>query len=130
MITLKEYVKDWPEKYPQEYIDSAVEENAKFLLHQVNTFLEMLDVKDVHVNSGWRPREHNAKIGGAKNSAHISGRAVDIADPNGGLAAVIANAPEKLRAMELWMENPKHTKTWVHLDNLHRKDRPSRTFLP
>jgi len=130
MITLADYVQDWPGKYPQEYKDVGVEENAKFLLHQVNTFLEMLDIKDVHVNSGWRPREYNAKIGGAKNSYHVVGRAIDLADPLGGLAAVIKDNPEQLRAMQLWMEDPAHTKTWVHLDNGMRKDRSSRIFIP
>lgn len=128
MITLADYVKDWPEKYPEEYLASRVEDNAKFLLHQVNTLLQMLNVDVVHVTSGWRPREHNEKIGGAKNSYHIVGRAVDIADPLGGLAQLIKDNPEKLRSLQLWMEDPAHTKTWVHLDNGMRKDRASRIF--
>lgn len=130
MIALADYVKDWPEKYPQEYKDAEVENNAKFLLHQVNTFFEMINVDVVHVTSGWRPREHNVAIGGAKNSYHIVGRAIDLADPLGGLAAILRDNPEKLRAMQLWMEDPAHTKTWVHLDNGFRRDRPSRIFIP
>lgn len=31
------------------------------------------------INSGYRTPEHNAKVGGAKNSSHLKGFAVDIA---------------------------------------------------
>jgi len=47
-------------------------------------FLQMLDNarelygKPMRVNSGYRTKEHNAKIGGVKNSSHILGLAADI----------------------------------------------------
>jgi len=46
--------------------------------------LEMLDMargkfdKAIHINSGYRTKEHNKKIGGKKDSAHLKGYAVDI----------------------------------------------------
>jgi len=47
-------------------------------------FLEMLDnarelySKPMRVNSGYRTKEYNTKIGGVKNSSHILGLAADI----------------------------------------------------
>lgn len=35
--------------------------------------------KPIHINSGFRTEEHNNKIGGKSDSAHLSGLAVDIA---------------------------------------------------
>jgi len=34
--------------------------------------------KPIKINSGYRSPQHNAKIGGAKNSQHLTGKAVDI----------------------------------------------------
>ncbi len=51
-------------------------------------FLHMLDAarkiygKPMRVNSGYRTKEHNAKIGGVKNSSHIKGLAADISCKN------------------------------------------------
>ena len=48
---------------------------------------EMLDKIDlvrskfdraIHINSGYRTKEHNKKVGGKKNSYHLKGLAVDI----------------------------------------------------
>jgi hypothetical protein len=130
MITLAEYLMGRDKLYPEEFAAHNVEANAQFLLHQVNTLLKGLNLEGVEVRSGWRPAEINKKVGGAPKSAHLVGRAIDIADPLGGLAAVIKDNPEKLRAVQLWMEDPAHTKTWVHLDNITRRDRASRIFLP
>jgi hypothetical protein len=132
MITLADYVKDWPEKYPDEYRDGDIENNAKFLLHQVNTFLEMIGMPEVHaITSGWRPREYNATIpNAARNSYHIAGRAVDIADPTGELIKKIAPRATERRAMQLWMESPLRTRGWIHLDNGFRKDNETRIFQP
>ena len=47
-------------------------------------FLQKLDQareiygKSMRVNSGYRTKEHNAKIGGVKNSSHLRGLAADI----------------------------------------------------
>ena len=34
--------------------------------------------KSITVNSGYRSKEHNAKVGGVENSQHVLGRAADI----------------------------------------------------
>ena len=35
------------------------------------------------INSGFRSKAHNKKVGGVSNSAHLKGYAIDIATPNG-----------------------------------------------
>lgn len=47
--------------------------------------------KPVHINSACRCPEHNAKVGGSKNSQHVLGRAVDI--------RVIGHTPEEIAAV-------------------------------
>lgn len=130
MITLQEYYMGRDLEYPEEFESSGVADNARFLLHQVNGLLKSLDIEGVEVRSGWRPKDINAKVGGSSRSYHLVGRAIDIADPLGGLGIILSQNPEKLRAHQLWLEDPQKTKTWVHLDNGMRRDRESRIFLP
>ncbi len=130
MITLEQYLMGRDKLYPDEYAIVHVEDNAKFLLHQVNSLLISLGLEGQEVRSGWRPREINAREGGKEHSYHLVGRAIDISDPLGGLYTILETNPDKLRAHQLWMESKTATKSWVHLDNGWRKDRPSRIFLP
>ncbi|TXH47614.1 MAG: hypothetical protein E6Q97_26810 [Desulfurellales bacterium] len=130
MITLAEYYMGRDREFPEEFEGANVEHNAKFLLHQVNGLLKSLNIDNVEVRSGWRPRVINEKVGGSSRSYHLVGRAIDIADPLGGLGIILSQNPEKLRAHQLWLEDPQKTKTWIHLDNGIRKDRESRIFLP
>jgi hypothetical protein len=84
----------------------------------------------VVVSSGWRPRGLNAKIkGAAKNSYHIYGKAVDIAD-NGELDRAIQANPALLEKWGLWLEHPDNTPGWTHLDVGTRTDRDIRIFKP
>jgi hypothetical protein len=116
--------------YPEEFRNYRVEENAIGFLAQLNPFLASVNITIIHLRSGYRPIEINAREGGAKHSYHIIGKAVDLADPFGNLAAVFAAHPEKLRANQLWLENPEHTPGWAHLDCGVRRDRESRIFNP
>jgi len=49
-----------------------------------NELISMLDVarkkygKSISINSGYRTRDHNAKVGGTPNSSHLKGLAADI----------------------------------------------------
>ena len=53
----------------------------------------------------------------AMGSSHLYGCAVDIADPNGLLATWLQSIEGQRRLVEcgLWMEDPKSTKGWCHL---------------
>ncbi len=77
--------------------------------------------KPMIITSGYRPPFLNTKVGGAPNSAHLTCRAVDIADPKGTLKAWLT--PEKLTKYGLWMEDPAATPTWVHLQIRPAKNR-------
>lgn len=40
--------------------------------------LRFIDIEDIYITSGYRCPEHNKKVGGAGNSAHVKGMALDI----------------------------------------------------
>lgn len=82
--------------------------------------LEQLRVaygKPITINSGYRCPEHNKKVGGAPNSYHMQGRAVDIAVPN---------KAERYKLVKIAMQlgfggceiSPKH----LHVDNRDQAD--------
>jgi hypothetical protein len=65
------------------------------------------------VNSGVRCPAHNKAEGGAPKSAHMEGKAADVADPQGHLASILTDLVcEKLG---IWIEDPRFTKGWVHV---------------
>lgn len=76
------------------------------------------------ISSGFRDKESNARVGGAKASAHLEGMAVDIFDPHGRLALFCVTNQDLLKHFQLWVENPNKTKGWVHIQTrpvpLHR----------
>lgn len=75
--------------------------------------------KPIIVLSGARCLEHNTKVGGAKASAHVEGRAVDL-ERTPSLEAFCSL--DNLEKYDLYMEDLEHTKTWVHL-----QDRPTKS---
>jgi len=101
-------------------------EESKITIRRVNKLLKMLNLEaSPTINSGYRDAEYNVKIGGSKNSTHVLGMGIDIGDKNGSIKAQITE--EMLVACGLYMESPKHTPTWCHLQT-----RPTRRriFLP
>ena len=53
-------------------------ENVKVIAEQLQVLRDVLNVP-IKINSAYRSVAHNKKIGGVKNSKHITGKAVDIA---------------------------------------------------
>lgn len=82
--------------------------------------------KPIIVLSGARCPDHNKKVGGAPNSAHCEGRAVDVERTPALLAFCTEDNLEKFG---LYMEHPDSTPGWIHLT-----DRPPgsgrRVFKP
>lgn len=104
------------DNYRKERSESVMT-NAVNLVKRVNGLLDDLGWKDsIVVSSGWRPESINRAIGGAKNSYHTKGMAVDISDPYKRLAKAILERVDLLDKYELWMENPEKTSNWVHMD--------------
>jgi uncharacterized protein YcbK (DUF882 family) len=113
-------------------LTEEVKANADNLLNRVNALLADLNwPSPAYVSSGWRPPSINASVANsAKRSHHMSGRAMDIKDPDGRLAKAILERPELLEKHGLWMEDPSFTKGWVHLDTGTRSARKVRVFKP
>jgi hypothetical protein len=73
------------------------------------------------VSSGWRPPAINAgTLGAAPNSKHMTGRAIDLYDPDGDLDnwLMTDKGVGTLEALGLWMEHPSATKGWCHLQTV------------
>ena len=82
--------------------------------------------KPITITSGYRTAEHNAKVGGAKSSQHLLGRAADIQVQGVSVEDVAAYA-ESL--MPTWGGVGRYpvkagrTKGWVHVDTRPNKSR-------
>lgn len=72
----------------------------------------VLGNKPIHISSGYRSLALNKAIGGAANSAHITGHAVDFTCPGYGTPLSICKAlrTSKLQFDQLILEG-----TWVHI---------------
>jgi hypothetical protein len=82
------------------------------------------------VASGWRPAAVNdATCNAAKSSTHLSGEGLDTRDPERKFARWCLRNLHELERLGLWMEDPRWTPTWVHLQT-----RPpasgKRVFIP
>lgn len=140
MITLDDYFRepnkpgnrDRRQDYPVDY-DACFPHGVGYptdLLRKVNELLKRHNITGVKVSSGWRPPSVNAKVGGAKKSLHMDGRAVDLSDKDGTIDTAIRGRPDWLKELGLWLEHPDSTPGWSHLDIGMRADRPSRMFKP
>lgn len=121
MITSETY-------FGKETVDAKTATQAQDLLAKVNSFLE--HVPGEHkMTSGYRSPEHNAKIGGAKLSNHMTGNAVDIYDPNKELARFVFRKQLLLADYGLYCEDMRCTRNWVHFQNVAPRS-GSRFFIP
>lgn len=123
MITLEDYFKGHAGN-PE--ITGTMEANADELLNRVNILLEEAASGGVSLrknpstgtyvsgqrNGGFRPS--NSTVGASK-SKHREAKAVDIYDPNRELATWCINHADRLHENGLWMEDPRWTPTWTHL---------------
>jgi len=80
--------------------------------------------KPLQVHSGYRCAAHNKAIGGAKNSNHVKGQAVDIQS-----LVKILDLPKFLEEYDLYTEDPTQTLTWQHLQTVVPKSK-KRIFSP
>lgn len=119
------------------YIEPPSDEvraNAADLLNRVNALLAdcvlIEAAMEPVVNSGWRPAGYNATIANAApKSKHITGQAIDLADPDGDLDDFLFNNQWLLEKHRLWMENPLATKGWTHLQSVAPRS-GNRVFIP
>lgn len=68
------------------------------------------------ITSGYRTKEHNDNIGGAKNSQHLFGRAADIQASGSSAQKIVALAREfGFTGVGVAQKGP-HSKRFIHLD--------------
>src|SRR3990167_8513583 len=116
-IVLKEsdYWMGRDQKYPED-LTGEIEANAAELLGKVNNLLDAIGWPDPGVRSGWPPPAVNdATSDRAASSKHLTGQAVDLADPDRSLARAIMAEPDVLAQFGLYMEDCRWTPTWCHL---------------
>lgn len=131
MLTLEDY---FGRVLHIEAPSDEVKVNAGILLARVNALLHdcaMIEAAAIpKVNSGWRPAAYNAGIpNAAPKSKHITGQAIDIADPDGELDEYLFKNQNVLEDHGLWMENPLATKGWTHLQSTPPRS-GNRVFIP
>lgn len=115
--------------------------NAAILLDRVNTLLRRaeetgrvdLDINPYtgtlvggQQNGGWRPPECPI---GAPRSAHKTGEAVDLYDPDGDIDNCIMANQNWLTELGLCIEHPSATRGWCHLSTRLPKS-GNRIFYP
>jgi uncharacterized protein YcbK (DUF882 family) len=125
MITTETY-------FGRHEVSEDIQANAVRLLSAVNLFLA--DYQDSHdaqirMSSGYRSPEHNAKIGGATSSNHMTGQAIDITDYDRNLAKYCLEHPERLQTHGLYCEDLRATPSWVHFQTVPPRS-GNRFFIP
>ena len=100
-----------------EEITDDIQRNALITVERSNELLNRAGRSDIDtVNSGWRPQGINDSTGNsAKNSRHLTAQAVDLPDVDRSLAEWCVDNLDVLREIGLWMEDPRWTPIWVHL---------------
>lgn len=88
--------------------------NLGKLLTAVNGFRAAYGQK-MTVSSGYRPGHYNSDAGGAKGSCHKTCEAVDFKDPDGAIKKFAQANIKVLEQFGLYMESPRSTPTWCHL---------------
>lgn len=84
----------------------------------------------ISITSGFRPADVNAATkGAAKKSNHLLGNAADLSDRNGALCRLVLANLDLLQAHDLWLEDPRHTPTWIHLQTVPPRS-GKRIFAP
>lgn len=114
-------------KFPAD-LTPEIRRNAALLLKRVNRLLEIAAREGIRpsqdvrtgtaVASGWRPKAVNdATPNAGKKSCHVTGQAIDLRDhvPDRALARWCLRSRDRLEEIGLWMEDPRWTPNWVHL---------------
>lgn len=118
----------YEDRIDSEECTTSVRANAADLAERVSKLCDLLGVKP-RITSGFRTIEANRKAGGARSSNHLKGMAVDLADSDGSIANHILADPSLLITCDLYLENPKYTKGWIHVQLVPPKS-GLRVFTP
>lgn len=128
-FTVKELLGAGKYKWKESEVDVVVLRNLEDLCRKINA----LGYKPaMFATSCLRSIKDQQRINPkAMGSSHLYGCAVDISDPDGDLADWLQTSIGygTLGECGLWMEDPKYTKGWVHLQSYCPKSM-NRIFKP
>lgn len=134
MITVVDYLMGRDARFASA-CDATIRANAAETVRRTNQLKE-LAVRDGivfpkdEVASGWRPNGVNdATCNAAAHSAHITAEALDTRDPQRFFARWCLRNLAALEKIGLWMEDPRWTPSWVHLQT-HAPKSGRRVFIP
>ena len=126
-FTVKELLNSGSHKWKESEVDTVTLRNLEDLCLKINALGYQPPMR---ASSCLRSLADQKRINPkAMGSSHLYGCAVDIADPKNELANWLSKKSELLMYNGLWMEDPKHTKTWVHLQTYAPKSM-KRIFVP
>lgn len=132
-ITLDDYFGNFRTTHALEF-NPEIEHNALITIGVVNAIIKEAveqgapvrnDPFNRPVRSGWRPPSYNANVPRAsRTSHHMTGKALDRADPLHGLAEWLFDEWKRngdkciLAKYGAWCEHPDSTPTWVHFQTV------------
>lgn len=122
MITIQELLMG---RAKFEELPEELQRNAEELLRRLNMFRKEFG-RPMYVSSGYRSPEINKSAGGGPKSAHLTLEACDFRD-NGELFEFIKKDPSILDRLDLYMEDPQWSPTWIHLQS---RPASKRIFIP
>lgn len=126
-FTLRELLNAGSHKWKESEVDTVTLRNLEDLCLKINSLGYQPPMK---ASSCLRSLADQKRINPkAMGSSHLYGCAVDIADPKNQMANWLMKKTELLMYNGLWMEDPKYTKTWVHLQTYAPKSM-KRVFVP
>lgn len=97
-------------------LTAELKANAVESMRRVNLLLVRAGFTKRDATSGWRPPVVNAATpGAAPTSKHMQCLAIDIEDEDKALQQWCMAHQDVLEELGLWMEHPRDTPTWCHL---------------
>ena len=130
MITLETYFMGRDKSHGEELTDEILN-NAHITVAKANELLKRSGHSDIHdVDSGWRPQAVNdATANAAHGSRHLTAQAVDLPDVDRSLADFVVDNRHMLEELDLYIEHPGWTPTWLHVQTVPPKS-GRRIFIP
>jgi hypothetical protein len=135
MIDLKAFFNGRDKAFRDE-LTEEIRRNAAETVAKANELLKRAGFEHVcSVNSGWRPHRVNAAtVNASATSHHVTGRAIDLPDPDRSLAAWCVANLDVLAEIGLWLEDPRWTfdasgDHWVHVQTVPPRS-GHRVFVP
>ena len=128
VLTLDNYFGTYADRYEEE-LTTEIRNNGEHTIDLANRLLSFFG-EERSINSGWRPQAINERThGAAQHSKHITGQAIDLTDRDRLLAIWCLTNQSVLCDIGLWMEDPRWTSTWVHIQTVTPKS-GNRIFIP